>query len=356
MPKLFPSFDLSGAPTKADKVFRGLCAADGLRLGLERNICLKIMCFAGWLVTTIVSCGAVAYYVPGRLALEKEKVSLTVSVNLINSILTLIFAWCWKLSFMLNNDSFDYVLQVSGRRLRDIFPLLLCLCPYLILNFVAISQFADRSLQLGRIVFVLYDFSRMNFLMLYNDALIKILKIQIELKVSIATPMTATSRDEISSRKWLIRDLITKVNDLFALPLIMFYLHFLTMVVCFFCDFFGQSSELNELSVIMASVLCDIFQALSLVNKCSTVAAHNAELEGYVFKQTLSKDGDELVDADFLAVFRLREECDFLRVASFTIDIRSFLKYLTFCVTLVAIVLQFDYKVVRYVKTLADSE
>lgn len=350
---LSQSTDRMDSSTIVDKLFWGMCTANGFSLGLKRNRLLKILCVTLWLASALLYCAGVPVYVNRAMSLEESHGNFLSRVNTITGVLFLFIGLYWKLFFILKNEDLGPGAWKRGRRFRDILPFLFYYSPYLFLSVVGFFRSSFHH-KLCSIVFLLHDSLRVISFALYNDALDEILNMQTQLKISAEISGTSVV-DSAIARKWQIRDKITKVNELFALPLIIHYLHFLTMVLYILSEFFGNPQKQEELVVSIVCLFSTSSQVISLARKGSAIESHNSQLEGHFFKKTLIRDNVNRIDPDVFDIFRIRDECDFLKVATFNVDFQNFLRYLTFCVTFVSVVLQFDYKIVQYVSSLGQE-
>lgn len=349
MRRIFPSNVKLNSSTRADRVFWVLCTITGLCFESRRNSYSRILCIFGLIVTAAVSFCSLPwwFYKEGTLTSSS-------SVILLAGVISKTVTLRWKILFIREYDSFEFILRSRGRRSTDLLPFLSPLFPKLVLTFKILSEATTWWVPFCEMTHLFYTFSMSSFLMLYADAITKILGIQNDLMLSLENLDSSSDADSLIPRKWLIRDLTAKVNALFARFMVVFYFKLLTTVILLFNLIALQTSESTELYLTYVWIIAALLQILLTVRKCSTVNTNNLRLESYVFK--LAYEESRGIDANFLSVFRVREEFDDLKVGTFTIDIQNFLKYLTFCVTIVAIVLQFDYRIVRQLNNSNSSE
>lgn len=308
-----------------------------------------------WLFTALLYIGAVPWYEVSQVSSKTERLTLAESVDLICGVVGAFGALRWKLSFILRNDDFESTLLVNGRRFRDFLPILLCSCPLQVMTVMLAATAPSWPVLLGYLFFIIYNSTTITSLLLYNDAMLNILQIEADLARSAKTLI---DENEFIAKKWELRDRIKSVNELFAEPLMILYSQLPMMVLFTFCEVLGRSPELGELVVLIICMFSYLYQFLFLVRKGSDLNARTSILDMRLhLKIAMSDNGEDCVHLNSVIVqFCPRGELDSLRVICYTIDTANFMRYLLFCVTVVTILLQFDYKVVRYVNKLSSLQ
>ena len=151
------------------------------------------------------------------------------------------------------------------------------------------------------------------------------------------------------TEKWKIRDQVSEINSLFAGIFAALYLHlFLSIgfiwgrVVRDNMSFSGQYPD-------AFNIFWYALQLYFVARAASDVKAQCAKTEAELLRRLRGN-----VDCTSIRQLRFREDWDSLRVGCFEHSKANFLKFLSTVTTCVAIVLQFDYLVVRAINELSQ--
>lgn len=221
------------------------------------------------------------------------------------------------------------------------------------IQFLQIQRFFlahNWSSRFINLCFFYFDLNAMTFFVLYDDAMNNIRKVQIRLEISMEATKYLNAFESLSLKR-KIRYLIRKLNKQFALPLAMFYSQIVMAILFSFSRVVGARTTITES---MNFILFQFFLILihfCLAGKASSVAAHGAKVESILIMR--SSGGLQVECANLLGVLRFREDWDVLRVACFPLRISNLLSFLACCITCVAVILQFDYKVARSLSRLS---
>lgn len=336
--------------TISDVAFRILCALNGLLFRLSRSRSKRVLSFAMWFALFVPWFSWLYFFVYLRAFTGNERVPIIRIVAAPNVIVHSIACLYWRLLFILRNHDFELVLQERGRCFRDVavpsFSVALNVVMY-IHRFITVTQYSLRILVASNSVF---NLNMMIFLVVYDDAINNLLKTQVSLN-SWTQATSSMDMIEILSLRDRIRKSIKKVNKLFALPLAVFCSQMLMVVLYIFTEWLGHGFTSREALLVVCGVYF-IFQFFLLARKGSNLVANCTKLEYDVRKRITDCSSPNV--AHFLHRLRFREEWDTLQVGCFALGIPNLLKFLLFCVTCAAVVLQFDHRVVTTVNRLSS--
>lgn len=341
--------------TTADQFFKAMCALHGFCFGLERNFSLTVLCSLVWLVEAILSFGAIPKWMASRLSTTAKPLTPTDSGSVLKQLVCGLVMLRWKLSLILRNDDFESVLPANGRHFRDFLPIMVSSYPFLAMALAKTVRATDWLTLVHFSHTLLYLSAMMNFMLLYNDALLGILRLEADLSY---TARHCADDNELIAKKWRLRDRIQTVNKLFARPLVILYSQVVPRLIGAVGQMLGRSIRLTEFVMSSLSTLCYFIQIFAFVQKGSALIKRIALFEEQILHERALCDlSDGGLDANAgAALFRLRKEWDVLKAYCFALDIPNFLRYLLFCVTIIAILLQFDYGVHRYLEHLGTEE
>lgn len=255
---------------------------------------------------------------------------------------------------MLKNEDYESILRKHGRSLGQVIPKMVCLSLYIAFDAKTILKSTEWVRTFEGIFMMISDSTLTSFYLLYDDAACNILDYQARLALSVKTSLHS-DENYVFSQKWRLRRLMEKVNRLFAWPLSTFFSVLFLVILHTSARFLESNPDQWDTMLFIACELCDPIQMYALASKGSAIGAQNAKLESYLLEHTSVATFDSQIRARLLPVFRVREEWDVLQVAGFTLNLPNFLRYLGFCVSFVAVILQFDYKVVRAINDLSGK-
>lgn len=336
----------------SDKVFSLVCVLNGLFTQTSRSQRLKVIASVMWFLMAVLWLYWLACLLHHDVLAAEEQVNLMSMVFVFNSVYYSISCLCLRLSFITRNEDFKFILKKRGRKFHDLAHIVVCASSIQVLHVHRFIEARDDFARLHEVVFFFYDMIMMSFFLLYNDAINNILEAQLELK-NFAKSTLFREIDNILSEKWKIRNQVKKVNELFATPLVVYYSQLLMVVLFTFKQAVGTQYTSVETAILVVCQCSYLFQLFSVARKGSALAAHGFRLEIRFLK--LVPDQTAFEHASILTVLRFREEWDVLQVACFTLSISSFLRFLASCVTCIAVVLQFDSKVVGTINRLSAA-
>lgn len=327
-----------------DTVIRILCAINGQFFALSKSKRLKVISLVMLFSALLVDAFFLHEFLKRNIFLKTEPLSFSQLIVVLNVISFSIVCLHWRLIFILRNDDFGFVLQNRGRRLRDMAFTLFCVSSIQVLHIEQCFGAEDWSNGFIEFCFLYFDFTVMSFFLLFDDAINNILKVHAQLGISTGAAVSSEAI-RIILLKCKIRKLVKKANKLFALPLATFYCQIVMTVLFIFSSVDEGKDTTGDVTIFSMLQACFIFTLFHTARKASIVAARSVELESLVITQITG--GSQVEYANLLSVIRFREEWDVLRVACFPLSVANLLRFLAFCITCVAVILQFDFKIVR---------
>lgn len=258
-------------------------------------------------------------------------------------------------TFIVNHKSVERLLAIDASSAVNVFVPLLCGIPFFLTCMSIISRTDEIVIFVGYVNYVTFDASMTIFFVLYMNVNSSVLG-QLE-RLYQVTQKDNYSWNFLMREKLRIRQEIRVINSIFALPLALHYVQLFIGVIFDFAATMGHSMHPYEKSILMGSLFTYLVTLLRAAHMGSQITSKCLDTEFHLMTlavhTTASRDTTERSEA--INVLRFRGEWDALKVACFESSLENFIKYLSAMVTCVAVVLQFDYKVVRFITNLAKS-
>lgn len=119
------------AETISDRVFRYVCALDGLFSESSQGRCLKLIFFAMWASATML------WFCWLLSSLQRDRTQRLIVMRVVltgSPIIDMTACTCLKLWFIMKRADFEYILRIRGRRSSDLAPILMCALALQMLN------------------------------------------------------------------------------------------------------------------------------------------------------------------------------------------------------------------------------
>lgn len=249
------------------------------------------------------------------------------------------------------------LMQKNGRRLRDFFIPLSSVMPFYILEiFFTGDSCVQCVLFRASSVYAMTIMSR--FFLIYTDILENFRRLHqdiLNIVQGLGVPGNRRS-GSLVEKKWRLRELLQKTNSLFAWILAAYYIQMVLTTVVGLSSIFGTVSRFNSGALLLLGLALLVLQFCVLAMKSSTCIRLNQEAENVISKKSDSCSSIcSRCQEKHLRLLRYREEWDSLKVACFTHGVPNLLSYAVTCVTCVAVLLQFDFRVVESLSKLATE-
>ena len=213
---------------------------------------------------------------------------------------------------------------------------------------VALSE--SLVLMSSKIFDVFFETPTAVFMIVYLDAINKI--------VERSTNFIERMQDRramlahLIAEKWDLRNQIRECNGNFASLISAFYLQSAFGIVFLIGTLMENEADLVDCFLMAFNTAVYLLICLHSANKSSLLESQCFETERVVLTHFWDENPCSCSEVDLARIFRFREDWDCLRVGCFVHNSRNFWKTISTLFTAVAVVLQFDFKVVGSV---ADS-
>lgn len=339
------------ATTHCDSFFQAICQARGLQSGNNKKRWLRFAVAIFWSLIHLIGIGIFSRSTFGRLpGYDYESLSYFTKVASVS--LSLGTELCSAIQFLTMHDEIGAALRRSGRRFQDFWVNFLTSFTLLALKFVHFSLYDTKTLPLET-YFRLSEFSRSCFFMIYTDILINLENVQRE--ISALADNMATNDEEILRRKWELRQRIQKVNDMFAWFLALHHLQIFLSASRGVIHFLEPAYSYLDRATIITRNIAVILQLFDLARRSSTFKRLCQDIEpkfsAGIQENAVNRDDTKQMQV----VMRFHEDLDTLRNGCFALGAEDFMSFTLWSATCAAVVLQFDFLIVRALNSLGES-
>lgn len=258
-------------------------------------------------------------------------------------------------TFMINGRKARRFIRSRVESVADVVIPLVCFLPVLYtFTHVAIAQ-DNFMLFLSYITYIVFKLLTMLFYSTYLTICGHVVS-KLQRLYNLAS-QSAVTLDELMRRKLETRDEIQAVNLFFSKPLAVLYFELFISMVYHISAAVTPDMDCIP-NTLLAGCLCIHTSLVFLIaRKSSKIQSESLSIELRIWKRIMKENAGSLSDQELMAlnVCRFREEWDALQAASFTLSKGNFVSYVSTVVTLVVVVLQFDYQIVRRLTTLAGG-
>ena len=262
-------------------------------------------------------------------------------------------AMCTVSFFFRYRQSVAPLLQRNGRVFRDVAPFVMCALPTLGACIRALISTTQTRRILSRIAFLGMETTMATFIMVYLDVVNNIVTKSNHLEAKSRDP--GSSLDELVTMKWEIRDKIWESNRLFSMPMGGYSIISSLTLLYYSAKVAGSDGDAAVRFQNAGNGFAYLLMYLLLANRSSLIEQSDLETHDNILKRLYREEVSRYARNDFLEVFSFREEWDVLRVGCFVHNIKNFWRFLSHIITIVAVTLQFDYKLVRNLGNLGEN-
>lgn len=262
-------------------------------------------------------------------------------------------AYSSHVSYVLMKDRtrIESLLRRSGRVYCDVLPFLLCPIPYLVAEIRFVARHAAVLFILGGVTFAYQVLTTSVMLLVcYDTAQALLLRLR-RLRISSKEPTLIWTN--VISEKWKIRDQTAEINAVFALPLAEFYMQYFLSIIYFSAEAIKDDMVPFDSYVMSVNMLSVSLLFFMLARKSSEIRSQCVETQATLMKRLDANTTLSGVDFASMIHFQFSEDWDSLRCGCFALSMSNFLRYLSMVFTSTAVVLQFDYHVIRKINTLS---
>lgn len=331
-----------------DRVFDVLCAVNGLQVcGSQskwQNYILKLV----WLCVSTLYCTAIVKNRLEEFLAAKQKLNLTWIVGRINEFYFVLTSLHATFIFVTRRESIVSLLKTGNRRVRDVVLPWVTMLPYIVMVIV----FGTAENLIRRVALVHALIMTAGFNLVYTD----ILENNRALLRDVSRCVERLELSSVARKKWHVREQIQKTNDSLAWLLSGYYVQILVGIVLSFTDTLAETKSYDAGYMSFGALLSFMFQIFLLAYGSSACASLCQKTEGSFSKLIdISDAACEKCQGKYLRVLKFREEWDSLKVGCFSQNVPNFLSFLITCITCVAVLLQFDFKVMGILSRLASQ-
>ena len=343
--------------TRADRLFQVLCLIVGLQVHGKQKKWQNRLSKVAWFGVSILCVSPVLQEAFHVLVVQSGPVSLTVVIANLNYCLFTFANVFATFVFVSKREIVVPLLQKNGRKLEDVLCPLLRMAPNLISPAVCQSSGTENSEDLYARVSLAFGVAiTTGFLLIVADVLIELSKLHQDLLSSIEV-IGKGRPGSLVRKKWHLREQLQQSNDLFAWILSIFYFQVVLSAVLTLSLSLGESPQFDSYLLGLSALIGLTSQIWSLASKSSACLRMCDEAEN-LFSKFVDTNNTicRRCQVKHFRLLRYRDEWDAVKVACFTQSVPNFLRYMVTCITCVAVVLQFDFKVVGTLSELASKE
>ena len=327
-----------------DFIFRFVCACHGLQTGFPKIRYLGSLCWLFVLVSLPFS--VVLKYLEWARSISKPLSFADVvrtSAVIVESTSVLLNLHI----FLIKHKSVEQLLQENARNTENVVVFTLRIFTVVTL----IVRACCRTTEIGEVVLrtssVFGELSKSIFFMIYVHVINNILQ-----RLRNLNELSMDSRiclEELALDRSCIREQVRTVNSLFAVPLATHYAALFQTFLFVVASLVRSNPYEADLPAILVYSIGSTGMIFYIARKAFQLdfMSHTAEIRSTAIPVGNTEWKSSIKIIQLIHVFRYRSEWDSLRVACFTLNMNSFLGYLTTITTCAAIVLQFDSTTLR---------
>lgn len=333
-------------------LFRFICSCHGLEAGFPK---IRILSLPLWFAAAVTWPFTVTIFFLYTTILSEDRVGLSEVTGAMAAINYLLVTLASMNAFIRNRKKVEGLLRGEATTVLDVFVPLLCSIPLLVTCLSLLCRVGSLPMIMGYANYIAFKLSATAFSMIYAS-----IGSSIVLQLAKLDKLNRTrdvSWNYLLSEKFRIRKEIETVNSVFALPLTLHYSLLILGVTSDVADAMSSTLRYFEKILLLISSFTYLVSMAYGAYKGSLIMSQSVNTEFYIWTLVISRADERNSDRQWEAIgaFRFREEWDTLRVACFTSKLGNFILFLSASFTCVAVVLQFDYKVARYISSLTNS-
>lgn len=343
------SKNLKSGRTPADVIFQIFLACYGLHAASLPKRWTKIACSVTWTVASCFYTLTGLWYVcdkliaPSRLSLSEITVILGVTSYSL-------FLPYLLFGLLCKRRSIQPHLRHHGRKLGEVFPflmLLLLIIPWIIYKEEFRTVIASFSM-LSQHMTMAVSF------MIYEDMACSL--DQDHRRIRDALGSNSSTWEQLVAAKWGIRDRTRDINTLTGVPLAVSYANLFVSSVYITADMILQGGDIWLKTLAIVSHSANLIMHFVVARKASEVRSRSEETERELLRRLGGTSTLGSVDTATMECLKFHPEWDTLYVGCFTHSLQNLSKFTSIIITCVAVVLQFDFRVVRTINDLSKLE
>ena len=331
-------------------IFRFVCACLGLEAGFPAISYLGLLFWSIAAATCPIMAALFAHY-----RTTSDELSFLDVTSAAQGIIFVLTTFAFVYACIVHRSKVERVVQTEVVNASDVLIVILGSLPMFALCYSVLRRARETMIIVGYTNVIIFHFGTTAFFVIHTNASRGLL-VQLE-RLHEQTRRSRLSWNYLMREKLRIRRQIRAVNFVFSSCLGFHYIGLFVATILTLGYVMGRGMRMHEKSVLLMNLLTYVATLLRTARQSSRIILQCLETEFHVWRLFVNRvdlPGDEK-QSNAVDFFRFREEWDTLQVACFSANSANFAKYLCTVVTCVAVVLQFDFKVQRVLRNLAET-
>ena len=338
--------------TYCDVLFQVLLIACGVQTGVRPRIWVECVSATLSLATLASIPFGCPYIVYGTIFTPRAKpLSLSGQISVVASVTFVAISIYLIYMLVREGKRIKPLLRRSGRNFDDVVLFLICHVPCEIMLWKSSSDLGPVFTALQTFGLAKCELTILTIIMIYYD-MVQNLLVRL-LRLHHSTTVSKLDRDALISEKWKLRDQTSDINGLFAEVLTSFYLQVFLSAGFVWARVIQHDMNFSMAIWFVLNFFCYIFQVFRLARKASEIKLLCLKTEAELTRRLHNEATLTHLDCAFMRNLQFSDGWDSLRVGCFEHNTANFVKFLSMVSTSVAVVLQFDYLVVRAINDLS---
>ena len=261
----------------------------------------------------------------------------------------------FNVQIALNHDEVESLIRRTGRKVGQLILQLAFVAPF---GLISIRQAISVSSPLAALkecyftlILTIHTFTSFSA---SQDALFNLEAFHERLFT--LTDSIAIHHEEIRCLKWELRDRIRRIDEIFSCNWWMHLMGTSNIAVFVVIGVVGGRSSFLDRAIFLLADILGLLRMHHLAAGSSSLKDSCLKTEGGILKGHRDRETSSAIADGLIPLLAYREAWDILRVGCFPLETRGFVSFLTTSVTCTAVVLQFDYNLLRNLaQTSAES-
>lgn len=328
-------------PFRTDSIVRFAYAVLGLHTGLKKRRFLQNVSFAAWFIIHVSGISILLKWWHGMM-LGAETRSFSIYTLFLGDCVTIGCTVSFYISLIRHHEELKNFIRRNGRRPGELLRQLAYATPVTILSFwgAFLSKTAEDALK--EVYYISIRFSHIAFFLVSSDIVRNLMEGHDDLMA--LTAKTELNHERIRFSKWELRDRIERLNQLFSWLWGMHHAEIFNMSVFSVYEVIDGHSGIFDKAILLLAHLFLMHRLFDLARGSSSLKERCLDIEARILSVDLR---NEIGGNTLLRVMAFREECDILRSGPFPLEKRKFINFLATSVTCIAVILQFDIRVLE---------
>lgn len=330
--------------TMCDSLSHFLYATLGLHSVSGRNLNLKKATCAIWVVIHTVGIVAEVTWWYRDFA-KTQTISSSLVAIFLTSFLFIGAAICFHAKIIFLHDELQQLREREGRLFGEFLVQILFSVPPLLIGVRETISERNMETLLMEIYFALLQLCTAVFFMICNDVLINL---QTTLNNILAcTADTDMDHEKIRRERWSFRDRIKDANEIFSWTWATHHVRNLFLAVFIVSEVMRPELGHVDRAILVIYEGSQLARLFALTWRSSVLKTHCLTIEERFLNKIQAHENGRQAAREIFPAITYREEWDILQNGCFPLETRYFFSFLATCVTLTAVILQFDQRIQR---------